>query len=216
MRSKSEYRASDELTEKINNEFLEYYFYNLKTNQYKRNLDREQQILGIDTTFSIDGIDYSCDEKVAAHYINKTLRTFSFELSFIDRVGNVSDGWFISNGKLNDSYLFCWIDEAKSNKLTSYKDIIKAEIILIRKNKVIDYLKTISWTPRKLKFKASTIRNENDVNFGTTYNNGIKFSYSRYDHINKTGLIEEPINFILTRETLRAYCDYNEIIKVGI
>ena len=214
MREKSAFRKSDELAEKINNEFLEKYFYGLKTENYNRNIDRALQMSGIDTTFSIGDRKYKCDEKVAAHYINKNLKTFSFELSFIDRAGDVSDGWFVGSGKTNDSYLFCWVDCATSDKLSSCKDITKAEITLIKKDRIIEYLKKISWTPRKLKFKASAIRNGNDVNFGTIAKNGIKFSYSKYDSNTRTGLVEEPINFILSREILREYSDYNDIIQV--
>ena len=208
MREKSKHRKTDEVVEKLNNKFLEKYFYNSNVEKYIRNTDKKLQISGIDVIFIKNGIQYNCDEKVAVHYINKALFTFAFELSFIDRKGDIRPGWFLDNKKLNNSYLLCWIDEADVDKPTNIEQIKKSEIILITKDKIVEYLKSINWTLDMINKKTNDIRYNKDKNFGNIKRNGLKFSFSEQ-------LVEKPINVIIPREVLRdpKYCSYNEIIK---
>ena len=196
MREESKFRVSDEKIESINNQFLEKYFYNVLTEKFIRNTNKKLQISGIDTIFIYGGIQYCCDEKVAAHYINKPLHTFAFELSFIDRAGQLRDGWFLDNKKQNDCYLLCWIDEAKVDKPKSIDDIISGEIILIRKDKLLEYLETVGWDINRLRIKAKEIRFDGNSNFGNLKDNGVKFSFSN-------NLVEKPINLIIPRDILR-------------
>lgn len=60
----------------------------------------EDQINGSDIIISIPslGIDNAVvDEKASIYYINKDLRTFVLEISFLNRGLHYSDGWFINN-----------------------------------------------------------------------------------------------------------------------
>lgn len=205
MRDESTFRKKDEKIESLNNKFLEKNFYN-KTEKYIRNTNKRLQILGIDSIFIKDGIQFNCDEKVAAQYINKNLMTFAFELSFIDKNGDVRDGWFLDDSKLNDCYILCWLDKAKTDNPETIEDVIESEIILIYKKDIINYLNDINWNTKKLKIKTKKIRCENDLNFGSLNKNGIKFSFSEK-------LVEKPINLIISREVLRRISLNNLIIK---
>lgn len=206
MREISKIREYDEKIEILNNEYLTKNFYNIKVDKFIRNTNKRLQILGVDVIFIMNSEQFNCDEKVAAHYINKPLQTFAFELSFIDKNGNVKDGWFLDKFKLNNSYLLCWLDESESDNPTKYSQIKKGEILLIYKDKLIEYLETLNWNVNKLRLKCGLIRSGRDKNLGNINKDGIKFSYSE-------GLVEKPINFIVSREILRKYSYYNEIIS---
>ena len=74
-------------------------------------------------------------KKSAVSYINKPLFTFAFELSFLDRSGNLHLGWLLNDKNVNNSYLICWINKAKKDNLTEVSDIQEVEIALIKKEK---------------------------------------------------------------------------------
>ena len=138
-------RDGDERGEKIVSEFLDKHFY-IECEDFHRVVDKVQQIKGVDTTFVKNGFQYVCDEKAALKYVNKNLQTFSMELSFFNAADNISIGWLLDSNKINNSFLFCWIDSAINDVLSSSDDIVIMEVALVRRNKIIDYLNSISNT----------------------------------------------------------------------
>lgn len=196
-REESKLRKKDEQNSRIVTEWLEKNVYSKHTTDYIRREDKEHQVQGIDSTFKIDGVEYHCDEKAAVAYINNPLTTFAFELSFINRANVLQDGWFLSDDVKTDSYLFVWIDKAKSDVLETVDDIEVAEAVLIRKKEIISYLEGKGWTLNRLRLKDKQIRRENGlVNMGNIYRNGCRFSYSKQ-------LVEKPVNILITRDKLR-------------
>lgn len=204
----SDIRKEDVKMEEINNSFLNKYFYKAYCDKFIYNKTKKLQTLGIDVIFILNNKQYNCDEKIAANYINKKLNSFSFELSFINRGGQLQDGWFIDKNKVNNSYLFCWIDNADSNKPKSIDEIRSVEVVLITKYNVNKYLESIGWDRDKLVLKSAKIRNKETTNLGNISSDGIKFCFSEQ-------FVEKPINFILSRQTLRDYSDFNKIINVN-
>lgn len=209
MRAESVTRAFDERIESLNNLFLNEFFYEKETVDFVRVKNKKLQMAGVDSVFTYEGIQYSCDEKVAAHFINKPLKTFSFELSFIDRSGKVRDGWFIDWKKDNDSFLLCWIDGAINDRPNKVEDITSAEILLITKDGLFEYLKEISWNIKKLKLKSDRIRNFGDKSFGDIDENGIKFVYSER-------LVEKPVNLIIPRIKLREIAKFSNRVNNNV
>lgn len=205
MREESKFRKSDEKIESINNQYLDSKFYKSEVDSNIRITDKKLQVKGVDTIFNLNGKQYICDEKVAAHYINKNLQTFAFELSFINRSNDVQDGWIIDKSKLNNSFLLCWLDKASSDNPTSIDEIEKSEIILVTRESILNYLNSINWDINKLKLKTHSIRYGKDTKFGNILENGIKFSFSEK-------LVEKPINLILSREILRKIADFKAIL----
>ena len=164
---------------------LERVFYIPKTTDYRGIYDKETQVRGVDAIFTYMGHEYNCDEKAAVNYVAKNLQTFSLELSFIDRANNKTDGWFLKDDSMTDSYIFVWFDK------DSY------EMVLVEKKRIKEYLESLGWNKDKLHRKSELIREGKDENFGNIKKNGCKFSFSNYDW-----MPERPINVLVPREKL--------------
>ena len=191
-----EKEKQDKKGENIVHEFLERHFYNL-TKNFNRYTDLEHQVNGIDTSFTIGGVEYKCDEKAAIDYRNY-LKTFCLELSFLNRKNELTEGWLLNDNQQNNSYLFVWVDKTKNEQLTNECEILNAEIALVMKDDIFKYLEKNGWTKDKLRIKANNIRNNNDKSFGDIAENGLKFSFSKK-------LPEQPINVLLSRETYEKF-----------
>lgn len=195
------HRNEDERIANLVSEFLEKYFYSQETTKFKRITEKGTQVFGIDTVFTFNGVQYKCDEKVAARFINRPLKTFSLELSFIDKMNKVVPGWFLRKSA-NDSYLFVWVDEATDTEPKTINDITSVTVALVLKKDLLHYLETLGWTVEKLKRKTKRIRYEGDTNFGNYRTNGLTFSFSNkcFSESDKKILPEEPINLLLSRD----------------
>lgn len=188
-------RKEDEKCSDIVSEFLNECFYN-KCESFERVNDVGRQIKGIDVIFTLNGEKFICDEKAAIRYVNKNLKTFSMELSFLDRGGNIHDGWLLDEEKINNSFLFVWIDRAKQDILSSKEDIQELEYALVYKEDIVDYLESIGWNESKLIKKADLIREDEHEYCGDLYKDGCKFVCSRF-------LYEKPVNVLIKREKLK-------------
>lgn len=202
-------RKDDNRLTAITEQYLEDVFYT-RTDNFERVTDRERQIQGIDTLFEIKGEKFICDEKSAVRY--RHLKTFSFELSFINRRGELMEGWLTNPNLKTDSYLLFWIDSSKAdtpteNVLNETADILTAQVALVRKKDLLNYLASLGWTKERLKQKAENIRNNpDDEVMGNVYKDGCKFTFSRQ-------LAEQPINVLITRQKLGELSCANMSIK---
>lgn len=196
-RKESSLRKIDEQNSRIITEWLEKNFYNKYVKNYSKKDDLINQVHGIDCTFEYNGREFKCDEKVAAAYINRELRTFAFELSFINRNNEIQDGWLLNEKLLTDSYLLVYINKAKKNILESINDIQETEIILLDKKDILEYLNDLGWSRNGLIIKNQQIRDtDGQTEMGNIWRNGCKFSYSKQ-------LVEKPINVLIPIEELR-------------
>ena len=200
-------RKGDERCSDIVSDFLNDKFYSKKCKFFERINDKERQIQGIDVIFELNGQKYVCDEKAAIRYVNKNLKTFSLELSFINRSGDLHQGWLIDENKINDSFLLVWIDKAKQNIISSQDDIEELEFTLIKKESIIEYLNSIGWDVTKLMKKSELMRNNEMEYGGSLYEDGCKFVCSRF-------LYEKPVNVLLSRDILKKISVYNEKIII--
>ena len=142
-------RKEDEKCADIVSSYLEDVFYS-EVDNFKRINEKEMQFKGIDVIFNINNVKYVCDEKAAIRYVNKSLNTFAMELSFIDRSNMLHEGWLLDTSKVNNSFLFVWIDRATQNILESKEDIIELEYCLVKKEAILDYLSELGWSQEKL------------------------------------------------------------------
>ena len=179
--------------------FLKEHFYNDVQNLVEIR-DKGTQLKGIDTIFEMNGYQYKCDEKAALDFTNeqkgRKLNTFCLELSFLNRNDGLMEGWFVNDKMENNSYLFVWVDKSDYDIIHNANEIREAEIALVLKQDIYDYLYTIGWTIPLLKVKDKRIRDGNDKNFGNVNENGCKFAFSPY-------LSEKPINILLSRDIYR-------------
>lgn len=207
MRDISLLRKEDERRADIVSEFMDNVVYineNGFTN-YERVTDRARQVNGIDVIFDREGKHYICDEKAAIRYINKNLQTFSFELSFINRNGEVQEGWLLSDRNINNSYMCIWIDNAYPDNLPNTNSIKTIQCSLVTKESILRYLEDCKFNKRQLMHKCEKIRENPYENHGNIKKYGVKFSFSKQ-------LVEKPINVLIPREKLTLIADYTFIL----
>ncbi|MBK8365378.1 MAG: hypothetical protein IPL24_17420 [Bacteroidetes bacterium] len=56
-----------------------------------------------------DEVNLLVDEKAMVHYVNKSLPTFAFEVSFKLATGKEVEGWLLDKSKLTQYYIIVWI-----------------------------------------------------------------------------------------------------------
>ena len=111
--------------------------YATQTTNFERVNDKTRQVKGVDVIFDIGEKHYIADEKAAVRYRN--IKTFTLELSFINKKGEIQDGWLIDEHLINNSYVLVWIDNNESGEEF-------ATVALVMKNNIRDYLNKLGWT----------------------------------------------------------------------
>lgn len=184
MREASILREQDEKISNEVSEFLDSTFYADETSNFVRCDEVELQVQGIDTIFRFDGYrpQCKCDEKTTAQYRN--IQTFTLELSFINKNGNVMSGWLLDPHHINNTFLFVWLDDDK------------VEVALVEKAAILEHLESIGWTRERLIEKEKRIRNNDNEYLGNLDRDGCRFCYSKH-------LVEQPINVMLKRKTYK-------------
>jgi hypothetical protein len=197
-------------------EFLDKHFYPKYVTNFERVTDKKRQCEGIDVIFDINGSHYLCDEKNGGSRINTNLRTFSLELSFIDRSGIRRTGWLMNEHNINDSYLFIWTDKADSVKPVSVDEIHRVEVALVKKNKIKEYLRNVAGlddTSIRTMDECIVNRPHEMGHALISENSGKrKYSISGVTVCHSTQLYEQPLNIILPREVYRKIADLNVVI----
>ena len=187
----------------VTNFFIEN-FYKKFCSTYEIVTDAENQYCGIDSIFKYNDTEYICDEKSAIRYINRNLQTFSLELAFINRGGEVSDGWYVNDNEKNNCYLFVWIDKANVNEknlLNSMDDLESVEIALVRKDRIQEYLDSLGWTKKNLKKKCEKIMKYDYEPLRCFEQPEVRFTYS-------LKLVEKPVNILIQRKKLTEISDF--------
>ncbi|MAZ54442.1 MAG: hypothetical protein CMP55_01375 [Flavobacteriales bacterium] len=192
------YRKRDSKVEKEISSFLDTYFYPKIVNNFNRYSSKEDQLSGKDVSFSYMRLNkLVVDEKAATHYINKNIRTFAFELSFLLKNGNEVEGWLIDDNKETEYYLLMWIN-AKSPWNLNKDDIAEINATLVSRKKILDFLNSISYDKEKLKRANRKIRlNRIDGAIGKQKNSEIYFYSS-------TKYLESPINILIRKRKLES------------
>ena len=198
-------REYDEHCEKVMAQFLDEHFYKkIGYTWRERVTDRERQVKGLDVILKRDGKVYNIDEKAAIRYTNG-LKTFALELSFLNRKGNRVDGWLIDEKKVNDYFVFVWINKIEGELIENVDSFKEVEVALVSKEKIMIYLESLGWDVDKLLIKDERIRDGIDDNMGDIKKNGCKFSYSER-------LFEKPINILLPKQAYIKIADEHSII----
>ena len=128
------FRKSDSEAEIEVGKFLDNQFYFKYVKNFQRRITYEEQMLGIDVSFDLeDEVNLLVDEKAMVHYVNKSLPTFAFEVSFKLATGKEVEGWLLDKSKLTQYYIIVWIWATK-DKGFKEKDITKIELILVKRD----------------------------------------------------------------------------------
>lgn len=189
-------RITDNISEKAVAEFLDKKFYPFYVTNFKRHDDFTSQMCGIDVEFDFKGNSKMLvDEKTLAQYVNKNLPTAAFEIEFIATTGNVLEGWLFDESKKTEFYLISWIQAIKEENFSS-DDITQLEILIIKRQRIIEMLKYYGITKEVAFSKAKTIRQK-----------GAKGPYERdfnlpFYFFFTTHLSEMPINIVIKKDML--------------
>ena len=119
------------------------------------------------------------------------------------------DGWWLNDKEINNSLVLVWVDRTKSGNIESVEDILEVEVIVVRKERINEYLESLGWTKERLKAQVEEIVNDFGNWSGTCEIDGLRFNVAQW--LKKA---EAPINILIDRETYRKISDYNNIFKL--
>ena len=160
--------------------------------------DADAQYKGIDFVMkNKEGHSWNVDVKCQTNdYINSPTRTFSIELNYLKN-GVFKEGWFVNKDNLTDFYLFVWIHKANLNEdglINNVNQIEKMELMFVRKQSVVDYLKLAGYSIEDLVKKSIELRNKAEKNLFLPNKKGkeIKLVCTRH-------LSEKPVNIIISK-----------------
>lgn len=199
-------REYDEHCEKVMGEFLDKYFYNENIEgTITRVKDRKLQVKGVDVVIDDGDVKFYIDEKAAIRYVG--LKTFALELSFINRQGDINTGWLLDNKKINDYFLFVWINELNGTEIKDISSIKNVDVALVSKASIFRHLNSLGWSKNNLLEKDHRIRNNDNEYMGNILKDKCKFSFSNH-------LVEKPINILLPKETYMEIADLSINISI--
>ncbi len=181
--------------------------------------DKQEQLKGKDVIVSSSQLglhNVSIDEKDTAHYVNKNIPTFAFELSFLLYDGTEVEGWLTDEAKETEYYLLLWpfakLVEPVSRP-PEFKEITKLRYLLVKRSDVISLLQDKGFDRAHLLQKAREMRSivgGNDDNQRLKAIDkeqyGFYFMYTYF-------LKERPVNVVIPRPTLEGiaiasgYCE---------
>jgi len=167
------------------------------------------QIDGSDIIISIPSLgikDAIVDEKASIYYINKDLRTFVLEISFLNRGYQIQEGWFVNDQLSTQYYLMQWI---KANVADPWQvkegNITEIECVLVSKAKLKAYFEAEGYNKEKLLQIAQGMRSTQKNEMapaGKPYR--FRFSYK---------LAEKPVNILLNKEEYIRLGEFHYFVK---
>lgn len=174
--TKNNERPKDIFHEKLISDYLHLYFYQKMcgAENVERVLDKERQIMGLDTILKYKSKEYMVDEKAATDYLNGGLRTFFLEWTFLNTNGIEMSGWLSNKMLSNDYYAFIWPRNIKNNTLNSIDDIELIEICIVAKSEIVNYLNSIGLTEEVLNEYNKDIRQNPNKEIGDLKKYGYK------------------------------------------
>jgi hypothetical protein len=158
--------------------------------------DINQQYSGVDVILIRDNKEYIIDEKAQLSYLNKTLPTFVFELSYL-KDESWREGWLFDKNKITEIYflvteIFC------SDIHDLGKGFLSVKITAVNRNKLISYLSSKGLT------KEVLMQYEKDIRQAGTAKTIIKELDNYLDgNLQYTNFLnEKPVNLVLKLDRL--------------
>lgn len=162
--------------------------------------DKERQIQGADIIMTCPelGIDHAMvDIKSAVKYSNKYLGTYALECSSLDRRGEEKVGWLIDEDKKTEYYLLLYPKSTKYyTDMKEAKDIDSIEYYLVKRDKILDYLKNNGFSKEQIFETVDSMRDEYDgYSKGVARESG---NFNFFFYLTGT-LAEQPVNVVIKR-----------------
>lgn len=215
------YRDIDTPNEHMLGEYLDEKFYSSDLfDGFQRFTSQADQILGKDIIVTSKKLNLNnaiIDEKNSAHYVNKDIPTFAFELSAITKGGKERKGWLIDQNLKTEYYLLIWpfADLVNANdKVPIFKKVTKAKVLLIQKKKLLEYLRSNGMRMNLLEFYSNEVRSQvTDQKQNENMKAKFKEKYNKKFWIQKSlGLAEKPINIVISRSELEKIAEYQATV----
>lgn len=188
-------REYDESKERVLMEFLDSNFYGKYVEDFERCSDKVEQVNGIDVKFSLGNVkNIKVDEKAQTSYVNKNLPTYAFELSFLNRKGDIHTGWFIDDTKETEYYFLMWITAKEED--FKLEDIICVEGLLVKRYWLHKYLEDNGLSIQEMKNKDEELR-KGKLGGRCVINDNKDFYMYYSDTLN-----EKPVNVVIRKEVL--------------
>lgn len=200
-------RKQDYQSEKAVADFLDAYFYPNQTTKFHRFESLNHQLKGIDVQFDFESYkQLIVDEKTAAHFVNKNIPTFAFEIDFIGSDNQLKTGWLVDSEKSTQAYLLSWI-WAKKERNFEFNDIEYLEIILIQRAVIMDLLKKHGVDESRLNRVSKKMRQGNL--YGPRYKHRSRpFYFNLTKH-----LAEKPCNVVIHKSKLIELAELHQLVR---
>jgi len=164
---------------------------------FYRKEDKESQHRGIDLLL-IDNVSTKeryIDEKAQLHYLNKSLSTFTFEISYLKN--NVwKKGWFYDENKLTQTYFLFTSIQTDSNQ-----NFISCRFISVNRKSLQDFLEENGLTQEKIFEYEKKFRDDTVQYNGEQIIEEIDKSFATF-HCSFSNLRERPINLKVKLDAL--------------
>lgn len=167
------------------------------------------QIEGSDIILTIPSLniqDAVVDEKASIYYINKDLKTFVLEISFLNRGYQIQEGWFVNDQLSTQYYLMQWI---KANVADPWQvkegNITEIECVLVSKKKLKDYFEREGYDKTRLIQLSQQMRASQQKMLapaGKPY----RFFFTQ-------NLAEKPVNILLNKEEYIRLGEFHYFVK---
>lgn len=166
-----------------------------KSSKYSiiRNHDVGEQHRGVDLILSDGSNKFYVDEKAQLDYLNNSLPTFAFEISYLKH--NIWHmGWLLDRNKITNIYFLI------TSIYTKHDDNLKSglkrvKITGVYREKLIELLLSKGLTESKLYEIEKQIRTTGD--HGRVTVEGLNPSNEGFMYFSKTNKSEQPINLVL-------------------
>ncbi|WP_298556095.1 hypothetical protein [uncultured Algibacter sp.] len=155
------------------------------------NLDLQHK--GVDLVLTNKNITYYVDEKAQLDYLNKSLPTFAFELSYLKN-DNLHKGWLYDGHKLTNIYFLITNIYTKNGKDLS-DGIRKVKITGVYRDKLIQVLNDLGLSAPKLSEIDKKIRLKSE--HGKIPIKELNPKTEGYIYYSKDNKAESPINLVL-------------------
>lgn len=163
--------------------------------EYNRITGKQEQIRGVDVVLNFGGDKYLVDEKSATRYLDKELKTFAFEISTKNNVGN--DGWLTSKISKTTHYMIIY----PRSRTNSIENLSSIESYLISKEKIKTFIKMCGIDISTIAQEIEKIPPESNGKSYIQCKNFVKCVYSR------NIIPEQPINILIPRNTLKVLAE---------
>ena len=202
------YRPIDSANEQLVAQFLDKHFYLPSLfEKVERVSDKNEQLKGKDIIVSSSRLGLKeaiIDEKDTAHYVNKNIPTFAFELSFLV-YGVEVEGWLTDIAKETEYYLLLWPFAKLVEPISTppeFKEVTKLNYLLVKRTDILKLLLDKGFDRSALMRKAREMRsivrgNEDNQRIKAIDKDAYGF-YFMYTYF----LPEKPVNVVIPRRKL--------------